>query len=144
MIPGDGKERRGLMKTQVLEASIKKASPKDKFVIRKQVACAYCRSTGKDPFPGTWANSLCQICRGRKMNMISYPRREAKLKPCPFCEGAGIHPFSRMSCTSCNGKGWVVIPKRSVPCPVCKGKGREQEKSFECTKCAGKGELVLV
>ena len=135
------------METQVVTrrntARTKKAKRDEKF-IQKEIQCAYCRGTGKDPFPGTWSNSLCQICRGRKRNLISFLPEEEKLKKCPFCGGRGVHPYTRMTCIPCKGKGWVVIYKGSVTCPLCKGEGRNKEKAFECTRCGGKGELILI
>lgn len=128
------------MKTQVMGTKRKSGRAKENF-IRREVPCAYCHGTGRDPFPSSWPNSLCQVCRGRKRNLILLSTRKEKLKRCPFCEGRGIHPFSRMSCTSCKGKGWVIVCKDWVACPLCQGEGKEQEKAFECTKCGGRGEI---
>ena len=141
LLPGEGRSLVDEeMKTQVLGTKKKAGKAKENF-IRREVPCGFCQETGRDPFLSSWPNSLCQICRGRKRNLILLSPREEKLKSCPFCKGRGIHPFSRMSCTSCKGKGWVVVCKDWGTCPLCQGEGREQEKAFECTKCAGKGEI---
>ena len=130
------------MKTQMMTEK-KRNNAKAKFV-QREVSCAFCQGTGKDPFPGTWPKGICQICRGRKKNAFFFSPLREKLKRCPFCQGGGIHPYSRMSCTVCKGKGWVVTEKASFTCPICKGKGREEEKAFECTRCGGKGRVIVI
>lgn len=58
-----------------------------------------------------------------------------------FCQGTGIHPHRRLTCTACKGKGVVAIKEPVRTCPACEGTGRDAESEFglSCTTRGGKG-----
>jgi len=61
--------------------------------------------------------------------------------PCAFCRGTGVHPHgARVTCTVCNGKGMVAVPKGATEeCSKCKGTGATKDSGLPCIKCGGKG-----
>jgi DnaJ-class molecular chaperone len=64
---------------------------------------------------------------------------------CSFCKGTGKDPFGilswRSTCSVCDGKGVVDVPKPYRPCPHCGGTGAV--KTFTCIGCGGKGYVPL-
>ncbi|MDD5597320.1 MAG: hypothetical protein PHV82_05215 [Victivallaceae bacterium] len=105
---------------------------------RREVACSFCAGTGRDPFDLLSDQSVCQVCHGRrKFSMIKPIMR------CAFCRGSGIYPGQRITCTVCNGKGMVRVPKGTlVKCPVCKGVGTATDSGLPCLACKGKGMVA--
>ena len=64
------------------------------------VACAFCRGRGVDPFGIPSKLSLCQVCKGRKKNVVLEPFEE-----CPACLGTGVYKHHRLPCAVCRGRG---------------------------------------
>lgn len=67
------------------------------------VTCAFCRGRGVDPFGIPSPLSKCQICNGRKKNVVSEPFEE-----CVACMGTGAYKHHRLPCAVCKGKGHVL------------------------------------
>jgi DnaJ-class molecular chaperone len=64
------------------------------------IICAYCRGSGTDPFGIPSKLSRCQVCQGRKENIVIKPFEE-----CPACLGTGVYKYHRLPCAVCKGKG---------------------------------------
>ena len=64
--------------------------------------CAFCQGRGKDPFELLSRLASCQVCGGRGRIVVFAP-----FKRCPCCEGTGVYPHSRLTCSVCGGKGVV-------------------------------------
>lgn len=64
------------------------------------IVCAYCHGRGVDPFGVPSKLSLCQICKGRKKNVVLEPFEE-----CPACLGTGVYKHHRLPCAVCKGRG---------------------------------------
>ncbi|MBI4759343.1 MAG: hypothetical protein HY783_10175 [Chloroflexi bacterium] len=59
-----------------------------------------------------------------------------------------MHPFSRMTCTTCRGIGVNEVPKDATTCPRCGGSGREADYEYpdsvlSCRYCLGKGVVSI-
>ena len=104
----------------------------------KEIKCAYCGGRGIDPFGIPSRKSSCQVCNGKGRVLIVAGDEEDILK-CPFCRGKGRHPYMRMNCTACMGKGVVVKEKHSIECPQCHGQGRAFDPEIPCSHCRGRG-----
>lgn len=68
------------------------------------VKCAFCKGTGRDPFPILSALSNCPACGGRKTVTVREP-----YETCKACDGTGLYSNSKMYCWSCRGKGVIPI-----------------------------------
>ena len=68
------------------------------------IECAFCKGEGKDPFDILSPLSSCPVCGGRKVVELEEPIRK-----CAFCNGTGVHPQTRLTCTACMGKGAQTI-----------------------------------
>lgn len=77
----------------------------------RPINCAYCRGQGVDPFGIPSKLSRCQVCQGRKTNLISDP-----FEKCTACGGRGTFKHHRLSCSVCKGRGQV---------PYIQGKDRK-------------------
>lgn len=70
----------------------------------KEIACAFCKGKGKDPFGVPSKISNCQVCFGKgKVVVADQPH-----KTCEACRGTGIFAHHRLPCSVCKGKG--VMP----------------------------------
>lgn len=67
------------------------------------IACAFCKSKGKDPFRLLSRFSTCEVCNGIGMVRVNEP-----VVKCAFCKGTGVHPHSRITCVVCKGKGSIT------------------------------------
>ena len=103
-----------------------------------EVICAFCAGKGRDPFEIMSPLSTCQVCGGTGRRMLRQP-----ISHCAFCRGTGVHPGSRLNCTTCGGVGMIEIPVDAVACPRCGGSGRADylfpNSPFACSYCGGKG-----
>jgi len=106
----------------------------------KEIKCAFCKGTGKDPFDLLSKLATCQVCGGRGKVEIKGPAIK-----CTYCKGTGVYPHNgRVTCTVCNGKGMVTVKgadeKGAIKeCPECKGTGATVDSGLPCIKCGGKG-----
>ncbi|MEI6683120.1 MAG: hypothetical protein WCO44_10860 [Bacteroidota bacterium] len=99
----------------------------------KQVKCAFCSGTGKDPFDLLSPISHCQVCNGTGQVMIEEPA-----KKCVFCSGTGKNPLgARVPCIVCAGKGSNHFENK-VQCAQCFGTGKASD-GLPCSRCGGKG-----
>lgn len=80
---------------------LKKKNRKD-FEGSSLIVCAFCRGQGVDPFGIPSKFSKCQVCNGRKKNIILKPSEE-----CPVCLGTGVYKHHCLPCAVCKGKGQV-------------------------------------
>ncbi len=72
------------------------------------VTCAYCRGRGVDRFGILSKLSKCQVCNGKKTNLITEPSEE-----CSACLGGGVFKHHRLPCSVCGGRGQLRrIPGR--------------------------------
>ena len=78
----------------------KQNKPKKEFQNGTLITCAYCRGRGIDPFGIPSKLSRCQVCNGRKKNVVIEPFEE-----CPACTGSGVYKHHRLPCAVCKGKG---------------------------------------
>ena len=102
---------------------------------KREVICGFCRGTGKDPFDLLSECSVCQVCHGRRKFRMAEP-----VIKCAFCGGRGVYPGRRITCTVCNGKGMVRVPKETLTeCTLCKGSGAAADSGLPCLACKGKG-----
>lgn len=109
---------------------------------RVVVPCAFCAARGRDPFGILSHLAACQVCGGTGRRSLRQP-----MAPCAFCRGTGVHPGSRLTCTTCRGVGRVEIAVGAVTCPCCHGTGRAAEcaryiwpdSPLSCLWCGGKG-----
>ncbi len=65
---------------------------------------------------------------------------------CPYCQGQGIEPGSKIiTCSVCRGTGQTEQTRRTIfgvfrtviTCSECQGQGKKSEKT--CSKCRGRG-----
>lgn len=106
--------------------------------MKKEIACAFCKGKGRDPFGLLSELATCQVCGGTGKVEVGEPTIR-----CAYCSGTGVHPFGvRITCTVCNGKGMVRIIGETEICPDCKGGGRAPESKLPCLACKGKGVKV--
>lgn len=114
-----------------------------KHAQEKQIKCAFCGGKGVDPFELLHPGARCQVCGGK--GRVSIAIFEDKLIKCHYCHGTGKHPFTRMTCTSCKGKGVVLVDKKQdeVICPDCNGTGSTTQKNLPCSRCGGKGIIIV-
>jgi DnaJ-class molecular chaperone len=80
--------------------------------------------------------STCCVCGGNGKVSVQTPYRG-----CAFCNGAGIYPHSRLTCTACDGVGVSPVPEPKKTCPRCLGTGTHPhgEAGFYCLTCHGTG-----
>ena len=107
----------------------------DTTAVVNQIACAFCKGTGNDPFDLLSELATCQVCGGRgKVEVIEPVIR------CAFCKGSGVYHSTRLTCIVCNGKGMVTAPQSPTEwCPKCEGTGTAIDSAMPCLKCKGKG-----
>ncbi len=76
-------------------------------------------------------------------------------KSCPFCNGTGNEDYSDFvetltgggtRCRICFGRGYNMIPVKSIPCELCSGRGTDRFKTHAleishtpCPGCRGTG-----
>ena len=102
------------------------------------VKCAFCDSTGKDPFDLLSSLSRCPVCKGRGAIAVKTPTI-----PCAYCRGTGRGRHTRLACSGCGGAGVIALAGPTTRCPQCDGSGREPEADLPCSLCRGAG-LVAV
>lgn len=101
----------------------------------RETTCAFCKGTGKDPFKLLSRMSACQVCGSTGKVKIHGPPAE-----CVFCQGRGVYPHSRITCSACGGKGSVPFAGAREKCPECGGLGRKADGDhLPCSVCNGKG-----
>ena len=102
----------------------------------EQVACAFCRGTGKDPFRIMSSLSTCCVCGGPGTVIAPAPHTR-----CAHCGGTGA--IKTFTCTVCGGKGVVPAPDGPwIGCPECGGSGDDASASaMACLRCRGRGWL---
>ena len=108
------------------------------------VTCAFCGGRGRDPFGILSPLATCQVCWKEGKHTLLLP-----ITPCAYCQGTGVHPHSRLTCTSCKGVGMVNIPAGAITCPACFGTGRAAasiwpDSPLSCGSCRGKGMVSKV
>lgn len=64
------------------------------------MVCAFCQGRGLDPFGIPSRFSKCQVCKGRKENVVLLPHEE-----CSACLGSGVYKHHRLPCAVCKGRG---------------------------------------
>jgi len=62
---------------------------------------------------------------------------------CAFCQGTGVYPRSRQTCTACSRVGVSPAPEPNKTCPHCLGTGvdPDSEMGFNCLTCHGTGVI---
>lgn len=102
------------------------------------VSCAFCKGTGKDPFGLLSPPSACQVCLGRGVVEANGPRVK-----CAYCHGKGVWFDTRLTCSSCGGKGFQIVKEPHSTCPLCHGSGVQpgSERHMSCPTCHGAGEV---
>jgi len=100
-----------------VDGSKKKKELKVKFMAKKisikfkEITCAFCKETGKDPFRVPSKLSDCQACLGKgKVTIADIPH-----EICGACKGTGIFEHHRLPCSVCKGKGVVPKDRREGP-----------------------------
>lgn len=112
-----------------------------KHTKEKEIKCAFCGGKGVDPFELLHPGAKCQVCGGR--GRVSIAIFEDKLIKCHYCHGTGRHPLTRMTCSSCSGKGVILIDMKSgKTCPECHGSGATYQKNLPCSRCGGSGVVI--
>jgi len=102
-----------------------------------RMVCSFCKGSGKDPFDLLSELAACQVCNGTGRTEIEEPAIK-----CAFCKGTGIYHNSRITCTVCEGKGMVTVPKgETTLCAECNGTGVAIDSGMPCLKCEGKGVI---
>jgi DnaJ-class molecular chaperone len=109
-----------------------------------EVVCAFCGGSGHDPFGLLSPLSTCEVCGGSGHCTLLLP-----ITKCAYCGGCGIHPHSRMTCTSCRGVGVAHVAPDAEICPACKGSGRAAnylwpDSQLSCSECGGVGKVSPV
>ena len=113
---------------------------KKENITKKEIRCAFCEGKGIDPFELLHPGAKCQVCLGA--GRVSIALFEDKLVKCRYCRGTGKHPFTRMTCSSCRGRGVLLVNKRAEEvCPECQGRGATFQKNLPCAKCGGSGMI---
>jgi DnaJ-class molecular chaperone len=103
-----------------------------------QVTCGFCKGTGKDPFDLLSELASCQVCEGTGKVCVEEPAIK-----CAHCKGTGVFHGTRITCTVCNGKGMVRVPKGlKEQCPECNGTGTAIDSGLPCLCCKGKGVIA--
>ncbi len=105
----------------------------------KDITCAFCQGTGRDPFGIMSPLSTCCVCGGVGTVAIESPYVQ-----CAFCNGTGVYPHSRLTCTACEGTGATPVDEPNEPCPNCLGLGVDphSEAEFYCAVCHGAGVVA--
>jgi DnaJ-class molecular chaperone len=100
------------------------------------VRCAFCRGRGRDPFGVLTTLSMCPVCLGRRVLDMVEP-----LVSCAYCSGTGAQPRTRLTCSSCTGKGFQTVPEPRAVCSRCGGHGEApgSELHLSCPACHGAG-----
>jgi DnaJ-class molecular chaperone len=100
------------------------------------VRCAFCHGRGRDPFGVMTTRSLCPVCLGRRVVDMVEP-----LVSCACCSGTGAQPHTRLTCSSCTGKGFQTVPEPRAVCSRCDGHGEApgSERHLSCPDCHGAG-----
>ncbi|HHT9119651.1 MAG TPA: hypothetical protein ACFYD3_03775 [Candidatus Hypogeohydataceae bacterium YC41] len=102
-----------------------------------EIACTFCKGTGKDPFAIMSPLSTCYVCQGRKKVRLASPNAR-----CNYCWGRGVSPIgARNACPACRGIGLIPVSKEAQTCPTCDGKG-EDKSGLYCLKCHGSGRAI--
>ena len=86
------------------------------------ITCAFCKGRGIDPFGIPSELSKCQVCGGRKVNVVISPFEE-----CPACLGTGVYKYHRLDCAVCKGRGQVSKVAGKDRTLDCKPGSREEE-----------------
>ena len=110
-------------------------------VLRRQgeyaeIECPFCNGNGTDPLRVMSRLSNCPVCNAKRRFRVKLPLQE-----CAFCGGSGVHPYTRMTCTACLGKGVVTMAKPVSQCPECGGTGANGHDQMPCTVCKGIGAV---
>ena len=107
----------------------------------REIKCAFCGGKGIDPFELFHPGAKCQVCKGA--GRVSIAIFEDRLVKCKYCHGTGRHPFTRMTCSSCKGKGVLLVDQEAAGvCPKCKGTGSVFQKDLPCSTCGGSGLIT--
>jgi len=87
------------------------------------VICAFCGGQGRDPFGLLSPMAACQVCGSKGKHTLLLP-----ITACAYCRGTGVHPHSRLTCTSCRlvwGGGEPMLPfGRVILCLVAIAEAR--------------------
>jgi DnaJ-class molecular chaperone len=99
-----------------------------------EVTCSFCGGSGRDPFGIMSELSTCCVCGGKGVVRVMTP-----YAPCAHCRGTGA--VKTLTCTSCMGTGFGVIPSGVTrTCPQCRGSGDDSSApAMACLKCRGRG-----
>lgn len=101
--------------------------------MKKNLKCAYCSGTGRDPFDLLSFKAYCLSCNGTGIIEVEEPFKE-----CVFCKGTGKNPLgARVHCIVCGGIG-INHYKSDKHCNQCNGTGKSVD-GLPCTRCKGKG-----
>ena len=104
-----------------------------KEAMTKEIVCAFCNGTGKDPFDLLSQISHCLVCNGTGSVDVAEPIRK-----CVFCGGTGKNPLgARVPCIVCGGRGHNHCAC-DTKCSTCKGTGKSRD-GLPCTRCGGIG-----
>lgn len=100
------------------------------------VPCGFCGGTRLDPFGIMSPLSACCVCGGNGTVLVRKPYVR-----CAFCEGTGVYPNSRLTCTACAGLGVSPVKEPNKTCPNCLGTGVDPhtQAGFYCLACHGAG-----
>lgn len=102
----------------------------------RDIKCAYCNGSGRDRWGLLSELSACSACGGRGRQRIRVPYRR-----CAHCNGTGVHPHLRVTCTTCSGLGSVHVKEPVISCPTCQGTGQDSHSEIDlaCVACGGTG-----
>lgn len=100
------------------------------------VICAFCNGRGVDRFGVLSSLSRCSVCGGIGNVRVPNPR-----VPCACCDGHGVQPDTRLTCTGCRGAGAHTVSEPQAVCPLCSGAGSSPRPldDLPCVKCRGAG-----
>jgi len=103
---------------------------------RTAVPCAFCQGRGTDPFGLLAKRSACPVCLGK--GVLEAPGERVR---CAYCGARGVQPHTRLTCSSCGGKGFQAVPEPRTVCARCGGLGQApaSELHLPCPDCHGSG-----
>ena len=122
------------MKTATVKRQSATSTSKTPAGAGKEIKCAFCGGTGRDPYRILSRVSNCPVCKGHKTIEVKTPN-----VACLYCKGTGRQRHMRLTCSACRGTGVITLAGPTAACPQCGGGGREHEADLPCSLCGGAG-----